>query len=207
MNLRLKKREIMNLDHIIQERINEHLEVVGLLKNDSKFSKNISEISDVITKCFKLGGKLLICGNGGSAADSQHLATELVSKFFMERKALDAEALSVNTSTITAIANDYSFDRIFSRQVEAKGKEGDVFLAISTSGNSKNVVEAINAAKIIGMKTIGFIGNNKDSLICKMSDYYVSIPSNSTPRIQEAHILIGHIICEIVERNLFKKGD
>ena len=197
----------MNLDHIIQERINEHLEVVGLLKNDSKFSKNISEISDVITKCFKLGGKLLICGNGGSAADSQHLATELVSKFFMERKALDAEALSVNTSTITAIANDYSFDRIFSRQVEAKGKEGDVFLAISTSGNSKNVVEAINAAKIIGMKTIGFIGNNKDSLICKMSDYYVSIPSNSTPRIQEAHILIGHIICEIVERNLFKKGD
>jgi len=207
VNLRLKKREIMNLDHIIQERINEHLEVVGLLKNDSKFSKNISEISDVITKCFKLGGKLLICGNGGSAADSQHLATELVSKFFMERKALDAEALSVNTSTITAIANDYSFDRIFSRQVEAKGKEGDVFLAISTSGNSKNVVEAINAAKIIGMKTIGFIGNNKDSLICKMSDYYVSIPSNSTPRIQEAHILIGHIICEIVERNLFKKGD
>ena len=197
----------MNSDNIIQERIDEHLEVVGLLKNDSKFSTNLSEISDVITECFKSGGKLLICGNGGSAADSQHLATELVSRFFLERKALNAEALTVNTSTLTAVANDYSFDKIFSRQVEAKGKKGDVLLSISTSGNSRNVIEAIKAAKSIGIKTIGFAGNNTDSLICKMSDYYVSIPSNSTPRIQEAHILAGHIICEIVEKNLFKKGD
>lgn len=197
----------MNSDHVIQERIDEHLEVVGLLKNDSKFSINLLEISDVITESFKSGGKLLICGNGGSAADSQHLATELVSRFFLERKALNAEALTVNTSTITAVANDYSFDKVFSRQVEAKGKKGDVLLSISTSGNSKNVIEAIKAAKSIGIKTIGFAGNNVDSLICRMSDYYVSIPSNSTPRIQEAHILAGHIICEIVERNLFKKGD
>jgi D-sedoheptulose 7-phosphate isomerase len=197
----------LNLDHIIQERIEEHLQVVGLLKNDSKFLLNLSEISDVITDCFKSGGKLLICGNGGSAADSQHLATELVSKFFLERHALDAEALTVNTSTLTAVANDYSFDKVFSRQVEAKGKEGDVLLAISTSGNSKNVFEAIKAAKSIGVKTIGLAGNNRDSLICRMSDYFVSIPSNSTPRIQEAHILAGHIICEIVEGNLFKKRD
>lgn len=197
----------MNSDNIIQERINEHLEVVGLLKNDSKFSTNLSEISDVITECFKSGGKLLICGNGGSAADSQHLATELVSRFFLERKALDAEALTVNTSTLTAVANDYSFDKVFSRQVEAKGKKRDVLLSISTSGNSKNVIEAIKTAKSIGIKTIGFAGNDTDSLICRMSDYYVSIPSNSTPRIQEAHILAGHIICEIVEKNLFKKGD
>jgi len=196
----------LNLDHIIQERIDEHLQVVGLLKNDSKFLTNLSEISNVITECFKSGGKLLICGNGGSAADSQHLATELVSRFFLERKALDAEALTVNTSTLTAVANDYSFDKVFSRQLEAKGKEGDVLLAISTSGNSKNIIEAIKAAKSIGIKTIGFAGNNRDSLICKMSDYYVSIPSNSTPRIQEAHILLGHIICEIVERYLFEKG-
>jgi len=193
----------LNIDHIIQERIDEHLEVISLLKNDSKFLTNISKISDVITECFKSGGKLFICGNGGSAADSQHLATELVSRFFLERKALDAEALTVNTSTLTAVANDYSFDKIFSRQIEAKGKKGDVLLAISTSGNSKNVIEAINAAKSIGIKTIGFAGNNIDSLICRMSDYYVSIPSSSTPRIQEAHIFIGHIICEIIERNLF----
>jgi D-sedoheptulose 7-phosphate isomerase len=196
----------LNLDHVIQERIKEHLDVVGFLKNDSKFAINLSEISNVITGCFKSGGKLLICGNGGSAADSQHLATELVSRFFLERQALDAEALTVNTSTLTAVANDYSFDKIYSRQVEAKGKDGDVLLAISTSGNSKNVIEAIKAAKNIGIKTIGFAGNNMDSLIYKMSDYYVSIPSNSTPRIQEAHILIGHIICEVVERNLFEKG-
>ena len=193
----------MNLDHIIQERINEHLEVVGLLKNDSKFLLNLSEISAVLTECFKSGGKLLICGNGGSAADSQHLATELVSRFFMERQALDAEALTVNTSTLTAVANDYSFDKIFSRQVEAKGKKGDVLLAISTSGNSKNIIEAMKAAKNVGITTVGLAGNDRDSLICRIADYYVSIPSNSTPRIQEAHILIGHIICEIVEKNLF----
>jgi D-sedoheptulose 7-phosphate isomerase len=194
------KGETLNPDHNIQEKINEYLEVITLLKNDSEFSTNLSKISDVITECFKAGGKLLICGNGGSAADSQHLATELVSRFFMERKALNAEALTVNTSTLTAVANDYSFDEVFSRQIEAKGKKGDVLLSISTSGNSKNVIEAIKVAKSIGMKTIGFTGNNRESLICKLSDYCICVPSNSTPRIQEAHILIGHIICEIVEK-------
>lgn len=197
----------MNLDRVIQERIDEHLEVVGLLKNDSKFLINLSEISDVITECFKSRRRLFVCGNGGSAADSQHLATELVSRFFLERKALDAEALTVNTSTLTAVANDYSFDKIFSRQVEAKGNEGDVLLAISTSGNSKNIIEAIKIAKSIGVKTIGCTGSNRDSLVCRLSDYCICVPSNSTPRIQEAHIFIGHIICEIVERNLFEKGD
>jgi len=196
----------MILKGLIQEIINEHLEIIKMLKHDSDFTNNIIEISKLIIDSFKLGGKLLICGNGGSAADSQHLATELVSRFFIERRALDAEALTVNTSTLTAIANDYSFDKVFARQVEAKGKEGDVLLAISTSGNSKNVIEAIKAAKSIGIKTIGFVGNNIDSLICRMSDYYVLIPSNSTPRIQETHILTGHIICEIVERNLFEKN-
>ena len=197
----------MNLDHIIQERIDEHLEVIGLLKNDSKFLIKLSEISNVITDCFKSGGKLLICGNGGSAADAQHIATEFVSRFLIERKALDAEALTVNTSSLTAIGNDYSFDKVFSRQIEAKGTTGDVLIAISTSGNSNNVVEAVKTAQNIGMKTIGFSGNNRNSLICKSSDYCICVPSNSTPRIQETHILIGHIICEVVERNLFEKGD
>ena len=189
----------------IQEKIDEHLEMVKMLEFDSKFIDKISEMSNLLIASFKLGGKLLICGNGGSAADSQHLATELVSRFFLERKALDAEALTVNTSTLTAVANDYSFDKVFSRQVEAKGKKGDILLAISTSGNSKNVIEAIKVAKNIGIKTIGFTGNNINSLICRTSDYYLLIPSSSTPRIQEAHILIGHILCEIVERNLFEK--
>ena len=196
----------MEPDNFVLKRIEEHIEVVDSLKNDSKFLTTLSEISDVITECFKSNGKILLCGNGGSAADSQHLATELVSRFFLERKALNAEALTINTSTLTAVANDYSFDKVFSRQVEAKGKKGDILLAISTSGNSENVIEAIKAAKRIGMKVIGFSGNKKDSLICRLSDYFLSVPSSSTPRIQEAHILAGHIFCEFVEQNLFKKG-
>ena len=177
------------------------------MKDNKGFSLKIAELSKIISDSLGSGGKLLICGNGGSAADSQHIATELVSKFFMERKALDAEALTVNTSTLTAVGNDYSFDKVFSRQVEAKGNKGDVLLAISTSGNSKNIIEAVKSAKKIGITCIGLTGDNVDSLICKLADYYVSIPSNSTPRIQEAHILIGHIICEIVEKNIFNKGN
>ena len=191
---------------IFEERISEHLKVITLLKKDKNVVESIAKISNILVETFKSRKKFLICGNGGSAADSQHIATELVSRFLLERKALDAEALTVNTSTLTAVANDYSFDKVFSRQVEAKGNEGDVLLAISTSGNSKNIIEAIKIAKSIGMKTIGFTGNNIDSLICKLSDYCICIPSNSTPRIQEAHILIGHIICEIVEKELFQKG-
>ena len=201
------KGKTLNLDHIIQERIDEHLEVIGLLKNDSKFLIKLSEISNVITDCFKSGGKLLICGNGGSAADAQHIATEFVSRFLIERKALDAEALTVNTSSLTAIGNDYSFDKVFSRQIEAKGTTGDVLIAISTSGNSNNVVEAVKTAQNIGMKTIGFSGDNRNSLICNIADYCICVPSCSTPRIQEAHILIGHIICEAVENIIFKKGE
>ena len=188
----------------IQERIIEHQTVTHHLWNDTKFCENISEIIAVLTHCFKSGGKLLICGNGGSAADSQHIATELVSKFFLERKAIDAEALTVNTSTLTAIGNDYDFDTVFSRQVEAKGRNGDVLLSLSTSGNSKNVIKAMKAAKKRKMITIGFTGNVFPNLMWELSNYLVSIPSDSTPRVQEAHILIGHIICELVEKNLFE---
>ena len=195
------------MSHNILQIINEHAEIIDLLKSDSGLLAKISEISDVIIECFKSGGKLLICGNGGSAADSQHIATELVSRFFMERKALDAEALTINASTLTAVSNDYSFDKIFSRQVEAKGRGGDVLLGISTSGNSKNVIEAIEVAKNIGLKTISFTGERTDSLMAEKSDFCLLIPSKSTPRIQEAHILIGHIICEIIEKTIFKKGD
>ena len=123
----------------------------------------------------------------------------------MERKALDAEALTVNTSSLTAIGNDYSFDKVFARQIEAKGKKGDILIAISTSGNSKNIIEAIKAAKAAGLKTIGLTGNNPGSLIEKNSDLCISIPSKSTPRIQEAHILVYHMLCKFIETELFQK--
>lgn len=139
-----------------------------------------------------------------SAADAQHLATELVSRFLVERKALDAEALNVNISSLTAIGNDYGFDSVFSRQIEAKGAPGDVLLAISTSGNSPNVVMAIRTARTLGMKVIGLSGDNSLSDIRTLSDLCIAVPSNLTPRIQEAHILIGHIICEIIETALFR---
>ena len=157
----------------------------------------------MLFEAFKAGNKLLLCGNGGSASDCQHIATELVSRFFIERKALDAETLTVNTSSLTAIGNDYGFDKIYSRQIEAKGKKGDILVAISTSGNSKNVIEAIKTAKSIGLKSIGLTNNDKDNLISTMTDCCINIPSSSTPRVQEAHILIGHILCEFVEAELF----
>lgn len=187
---------------IITKRINEHHDVVEEILTDKELISGIEKAVLLVIDSYKSGKKLLICGNGGSAADSQHIATEFVSKFYLERKAIDAEALTVNTSTLTAIGNDYSFDNIFARQVEAKGKSGDVLIAISTSGNSKNVISAIEKAKEIGIKTIGMSGNNKESLICKKADCCLNIPSSCTPRVQEMHILIAHIICELVEKEL-----
>lgn len=184
-------------------RINEHLNVIELLAEDEKLLRTMQEIADEMIKMYKSGGKLLICGNGGSAADSQHIATELVSRFLQERAALDAEALTVNTSSLTAIGNDYNFEKIFARQVEAKGRQGDMLLAISTSGNSNNVIEAIKTARVNGMRTISLIGDNRESTMYKMSEYCICVPSRATPRIQEAHILIGHMLCEIVEKELF----
>lgn len=188
-----------------KDRVREHLTVISLIESDSSLISRIEEAGTLILNAFQDGRQLLICGNGGSAADSQHIATEFVSRFFIERKALNSEALTVNTSSLTAIGNDYNFDKIFSRQVEAKGREGDVLIGISTSGNSKNVVEAMKVAREMGMLTIGFTGNKADSLLYKVSDCCIGVPSNSTPRIQEAHILIGHMICDFVEYEMFGK--
>ena len=185
------------------DRLGEHLDVIKGISADAELITMINNAAKVMVQTYRSGGKLLICGNGGSAADCQHIATELVSRFLMERKALNAESLTINTSSLTAIGNDYSFDQVFSRQVEAKGAKGDLLIGISTSGNSKNVIEAIKTAKEMGIKTIGLTGNNRDSLICRLSDYCISVPSSSTPRIQEAHILIGHILCEFIENELF----
>lgn len=191
------------MDNFWTSRILEHLNVIKSLESDSEVLNIIMESAKAIVQVFETGNKMLICGNGGSAADAQHISTELVSRFLLDRKALDAEALNINTSSLTAVGNDYSFDKVFSRQIEAKGKKGDILLAISTSGNSKNVIEAIKVAKDIGITTVGLTGNNKNTQIYKLLDYCITVPSESTPRIQEAHIMIGHMICEFIENELF----
>jgi len=190
-----------------KDRLKEHSDVIKGISADTELITMMNNAAKVIVQAYRSGGKLLICGNGGSAADSQHIAAELVSRFLIERKALDAESLTINTSSLTAIGNDYSFDQVFSRQVEAKGAKGDVLIGISTSGNSKNIIEAIKTAKGMEIKTIGLTGNNRESLIGRLSDYCIHVPSSSTPRIQEAHILIGHILCEFIENELFGKQD
>jgi len=157
-----------------------------------------------IVKAFKRNKKLLICGNGGSAADAQHIAAELLGRYCIDRQPLFAEALHVNTSYLTAVANDYSFSDIYSRLVKAKGKRGDILMGISTSGKSENVVKAIEEANKIGMITIGLTGAS-GGVIKDKCRFLINVPSKDTPRIQEAHIMIGHIICEIVESTLVGK--
>lgn len=162
----------------------------------------IKQMSDTIVRAIKNGNKLLVFGNGGSAADAQHLVGELVGRFKMERGALPAIALTTNTSTITSIGNDYSFEDIFSRQVEGLARKGDVCIGISTSGNAGNVIKGIKKAKEIGAKTIALTGCAGGEL-AKICDISIVVPSHNTPRIQEAHITIIHIICELVEKAVF----
>jgi D-sedoheptulose 7-phosphate isomerase len=173
----------------------------NILENSELLSK-ISQVSQEIINAFKNDKKVLLCGNGGSAADAQHIAAELSGRFYFDRDPLFAEALHVNTSYITAVANDYSYDEVYSRLVKAKGRAGDILIGISTSGNSKNIIKAIEVANEIGMITVGMTGKTGGKMkdVCK---YLINVPSNDTPRIQEAHIMIGHIICEIVEKELF----
>lgn len=181
----------------------EHMDMFEEINKDEELRLNISRTAEVLYGSIKQRGQILLCGNGGSAADAQHIATEFVSKFYLERKPINAEAITVNTSTLTAISNDYTYDRVFSRQVEAKAKKGDVLIGLSTSGNSINVIEAMKTAKEMGLATIAFTGRNKGSKISKFADIQLNAPSDITPRIQEAHIFIGHLICEIVEDTLF----
>jgi len=191
----------MNMD--TKRILSEHLTLAKRVASDPRLHGRIDTAAMILAAAFNRGGRLLICGNGGSAADSQHIATEFVSRFFMERRALDAEALTINTSSLTAIANDYDFEKVFSRQVEAKGRKGDVLLGISTSGTSRNVEKAVTTAGRMGLKTITFIGRRRKCLLHDKADCCIHVPSDCTPRIQEMHILIGHILCEIVERELF----
>jgi len=174
-----------------------------LLKNEIILSTLEQIINDIITS-YKAGGKVLWCGNGGSAADAQHLAAELSGRFYYDRPPLFSEALHVNTSYTTAVANDYSYDIIYSRLIEAMGKKNDVLIGLSTSGNSQNVVKAIEKANQLGLTTVAFTGETGGQLK-NISKYLINIESTNTPRIQECHMILGHTICEIVEMKLFPK--
>ena len=178
----------------------------SILTKEGFFKQNLQPIiqsAEVIADAFKADRKLLICGNGGSAADAQHIAAEFVNRFMIERPPLPAVALSTDTSIITSIGNDYSFDQIFSKQIKAIGREGDVLLAISTSGESKNVITAVKVARDMGIKTIGLTGKGGGKM-AKMVDILLNVDSDVTPRIQEVHITAGHIICDLIDHILFQ---
>ncbi|MDD2717016.1 MAG: D-sedoheptulose 7-phosphate isomerase [Candidatus Wallbacteria bacterium] len=171
---------------------------------DAGFISSISKAADEIVKVYRSGRRVYFCGNGGSAADAQHLAAELTGRFYYDREPLDAEALHTNTSHLTAVANDYSFDEVFARLLHAKGKKGDLLVGISTSGNSKNILRAFEEARKSGLFIIGLTGEGGGKMK-DLCDLLLAVPSRDTPRIQEAHITIGHIICELVESTLFPK--
>lgn len=190
------------MNAFIQQRIKESVETKNKLLADAALLQTIEQASTGILQALKTGNKVLFCGNGGSAADAQHLAAEFIGRFYMNRKALPAEALHCNTSYLTAVANDYHFDVIYSRIIEGIGNKGDVLIGLSTSGNSKNIVEAFKSAKAAGMITIAFTGENGGAMKA-WADYLINVPSANTPRIQESHIMVGHIICEWVEQAYF----
>lgn len=183
---------------IVTSSIQEHIELANRM---DKLTETVILTAQLIIDCLRQGNKVLICGNGGSAADAQHLAAELVGRFTKERRAYPVVALTTNTSVITSIGNDYTFDRVFARQVEAYGRSGDVLVAISTSGNSNNVLYAAQVARDLDIKVIGFTGDSGGQLkgLCDMC---LCVPASNTPRIQEMHILLGHIICHLVEEAL-----
>jgi len=186
----------------IKSIIQASIQVKERLLADEDLLCAISKSVDTITDAFRQGHRVYFCGNGGSAADAQHLAAEFSGRFYTDRKALPAEALHCNTSYLTAVGNDYSFDLIYARLIDGIGQAGDVLVGLSTSGNSKNILRAFEKAKEKGMHTIGFTGQT-GGLMKAVSDTLINVPSTDTPRIQESHILAGHIICQLVEEKIF----
>ena len=184
--------------------IRESVDVKNAILADPLMINKILVVAKEIIGCYERGGKVLFCGNGGSAADAQHLSAELSGRFYYDRPPLNAEALHVNTSFLTAVANDYSFDEVYARMVRAVGNKGDILVGISTSGNSSNIVRAFSEAKAIGMITVGLTGIDGGKLK-ETAQFLLNVPSSDTPRIQESHIMIGHILCQLVEAELFPK--
>ena len=187
----------------IKKIISSSISVKQAVLSDSKLLETVENISSEMVKCLKSGNRIYFCGNGGSAADAQHLAAEFSGRFYTDRKALPAEALHCNTSYLTAVANDYSYDVVYSRMIDGIANEGDIVAGLSTSGNSGNIVKAFEVAREKGVITIGFTGKEGGKMK-PLSDFLLAVPSTDTPRIQESHIMLGHIICQMVEELYFE---
>jgi D-sedoheptulose 7-phosphate isomerase len=187
----------------IKNIISESVAVKNKVLADEPLLKTVETVSDIIVHAFKNGKRIYFCGNGGSAADAQHLAAEFSGRFYTDRDALPAEALHCNTSYLTAVANDYSYDVIYARLIKGIAHKGDVLIGLSTSGNSGNILKAFEVAKEKGVITVGFTGDSGGKMKA-LSDHLINVPSKDTPRIQESHILLGHIICQLVEEEYFK---
>lgn len=188
----------------IRNQIKDSIDVKQKYLADEKNIELLDRVAADLIAAYRAGKKTLIAGNGGSAADAQHIAAEFVSRFYFDRPALASIALTTDTSALTAIGNDYGYELLFSRQLEANGQSGDIYIAISTSGNSKNVLKSLESAKKLGIKTVGLTGASGGKMK-DLVDYCITVPSDETPRIQECHILIGHILCAAVEKELFEK--
>lgn len=194
------------MNNYIKDQIKKSYETKQLIYENDDLIDKIKEVTTLCVELYKKGlNKTILAGNGGSAADAQHIAAELVGRYGFDRPSLASLALTTDTSNITAIGNDYGYDKIFSRQLEGMGQKGDIFIGISTSGNSKNIINAFESAKEKGIKTVALVGRDGGDM-AKIADISLVVPSDSTPRIQESHILIGHIICDIIEKELFGAG-
>ena len=192
----------MDCTAVIDARLRANLDTIAAIEKDETLKAAVQDAVDAIVNCFRSGGRVYFCGNGGSAADAQHLAAEFSGRFYFDRPVLPADALHCNTSYLTAVGNDYGYDRIFARLISGLGQKGDILVGISTSGNSENILQAFEVCREKGVRTIALTGASGGKMKA-LSDLLINIPSTDTPRIQEAHITVGHIICELVEQAMF----
>ena len=195
----------MDLLNLLQSRITASIQLKQQLLGNTQLLETVTKVAEMAAEAYRNGNKVMWCGNGGSAADAQHLAAELSGRFYYDRPPLNSDAFHVNTSYLTAVANDYSYDQVYSRLVQAMCRKGDILIGLSTSGNSGNVVKAFEKAREMGVITVGFTGETGGKMK-PFTDYLINIPSTDTPRIQECHMLLGHTLCEIVEQQLFPKA-
>lgn len=192
----------MDYRNVISARLQTHIETLSRLEQDETLKAVIDAAVEKIVACFRSGGRVYFCGNGGSAADAQHLAAEFSGRFYFDRPVLPADALHCNSSYLTAVANDYGYEKVFARLISGMGRKGDILVGISTSGNSKNILQAFDVCKEKGLITVAMTGASGGKMR-EQADLLINVPSNDTPRIQEAHITVGHIICELVEQEIF----
>ncbi len=190
------------MNKCIQTRLIESQQVFSTMLEDRDLQNALAAAAEACIQSLRAGGKILLAGNGGSAADAQHIAGELVSRFLFDRPGLPAMALTTDSSILTAIGNDYGYEKLFARQVQANGKSGDVLIVYSTSGSSPNILTALEQARVSSMVSIGMTGNRKGAM-CAMCDFLLEVPSASTPRIQEGHLALGHLLCELIEHEIF----